>query len=929
MSNGSVQLTIDGLPVTVPIGTSIFDAARMNGIAIPTLCHQQNEVPVGVCRLCIVDTGGRVFAASCVAPAADKMVVTTGSERVKKARRTLIELLMADHPTPCARHDCELETMARLEGIGQPRFAKRLSPRGHDNSSLVISVDHEACILCDRCIRGCDEVRDNNVLGRRGKGFNAGVAFDNNLPMGNSSCISCGECMISCPTGALTNNVQHAELRGEPVEVEQLLTLPCFQKVSGTFLELNKHSVVVRHFQKGDIICREGDYGSTAFYILEGKVETFLNSPIEHVKTVGGATGFLSKLTSFLATGSEDRRLGEDERRTIPIDGPVDLPYNNPVATLGPGDLFGEMACMSLYPYSATVRASTDCVMLEMLRNVLDMTLRGQFWQLDWAGRRGSGRRGISGHLPAFSMASSENAEIPPGLRLRHTFRVFESRQYYLEKLGEPDPNDLDSRVRLTRAELDYVIRVAWAPDQRTLAALSRRSSIVFCDLDAERETERLHSHPVGDCICMVWAPNNVLLTGHSASWSVMGPILTASRRGKSGWNFWYKDPRGWGSGVLCLALSPDGLLLAAGTTGSEVKILGTETRDVLWNLRGHQKDVQCVAWSPDGETLASGSEDGTLRFWEGRNGRRLRKLKGHQKPVNSVIWSPDGRILASSSGDHTIRLWDAIAGREIRVLEGHTGSVATLSFEASGAILVSTASDNSVVFWRCSDGQELGRLRSEHQLNYPQYSSDYEKGRFGLAFHPTKPVLATLDDEDTVIRIWDVDLPVLLSSAAAFPSAHYCNAKVVLLGDSGVGKSGLSLVLSGQPFAPTESTHGRKVWRVSNDEVRINDHRETREILLWDLGGQPGYRLVNQLSLKEVVLALIVFDSRSETDPFAGVRYWDRALRQARLAEGRSDLPLKKFLVAARIDVGRHRSESRMDAEGENEPRVRRILRD
>jgi CRP-like cAMP-binding protein/NAD-dependent dihydropyrimidine dehydrogenase PreA subunit len=351
------------------------------------------------------------------------MVVTTGSDRVKKARRTLIELLMADHPSPCARQQqsggCELETMARLEGVGQPRFAKRLSPRGQDNSSFVISVDHEACILCDRCIRGCDDIRNNYVLGRRGKGFSAGIAFDNNLPMGNSSCVSCGECMISCPTGALTNKstVQAVLPQGEPVDVEQLLTLPYFQKVSGTFLELNKHSVVVRHFKQGDIICREGDYGSTAFYILEGNVEIFLASPIEHVKTAGGATGFLSKLTSFLTPRSEDRRPGEDERRTIPIDAPVDLPYNNPVAQLGPGDLFGEMTCMSLYPRSATVRPSTDCVMLEMLRNVLDIIQRNKTLraQLDEKYRQ----RALDDHLRSVPMFSKLPQEFINDLRPR------------------------------------------------------------------------------------------------------------------------------------------------------------------------------------------------------------------------------------------------------------------------------------------------------------------------------------------------------------------------------------------------------------------------------------------------------------------------------------------------------------------------------
>src|SRR5260370_30526015 len=149
-----VQLTIDGIAVTVPEGTTVFDAARLQGIQIPTLCRQQNETPVGVCRVCVVDVGQRVFAASCVR-AVDhnddkKLVVTTNSDKVRQARRTLIELLMADHPSPCARqrhsNDCELETLAKLEGITHPRLPPTLSPRGQDNSSLVISVRHEACI---------------------------------------------------------------------------------------------------------------------------------------------------------------------------------------------------------------------------------------------------------------------------------------------------------------------------------------------------------------------------------------------------------------------------------------------------------------------------------------------------------------------------------------------------------------------------------------------------------------------------------------------------------------------------------------------------------------------------------------------------------------------------------------------------------------
>jgi CRP-like cAMP-binding protein/ferredoxin len=420
VSDEQVQLTIDGMPVTVPLGTTVFDAARMQGIQIPTLCHQQNETPVGVCRVCVVDVGGRVFAASCVRPAENKMLVNTNSEKVRKARRTLVELLMSDHPSPCARQrnsgDCELETMAEHEGVAKPRFPRRISPRGQDNSSLVIAVDHEACILCDRCIRGCDEIRHNDVLGRRGKGFMAGIAFDYNLPMGNSSCVSCGECMVSCPTGALTNkSIIKTVLPGEPVDVEELLQLSYFQKVSGTFLELNKNAIVRRHFKRGEIVCREGEYGSTAFYILEGQADVFLSTPMAHVKTQGGATGFLSKLSSRLLGRQQERREEEGERHSIPIDAPVNLPYNNPVATLHAGDLFGEMTCMSLYPRSATVRAATDCVMLEMLRNVLDIIQRNKTLkaQLDANYKK----RALDDHLRSVPMFASLTQEFIDLLR--------------------------------------------------------------------------------------------------------------------------------------------------------------------------------------------------------------------------------------------------------------------------------------------------------------------------------------------------------------------------------------------------------------------------------------------------------------------------------------------------------------------------------
>lgn len=382
-----VELTIDDRPVLVPAGTTIFDAARTFNVPIPTLCHQQNETPVGVCRMCVVDIGQRVYAASCVRQVENGMKVKTASDDIKSVRRTLLELLLADHPSPCVRQkttgDCELERLGAEAGIVSSRFPPRPTPRGRDESSASIAIDFEACILCDRCIRGCNEVRHNFVLARRGKGYQAGISFDDNLPMGESSCVSCGECMVSCPTGALTNRkVLSTELgAGGPLSVEELRGLDVFSEVSGTFLSLNSNAVQKRRYKAGDIVCREGDYGSTAFYIVSGKAKVFLSGPMGHVTTKTESQGLLRTLKAAISTRAQHRRTEEkreDDRPFIPIDAPVDLPYANPIAELEPGDLFGEMTCMNQYPRSATVRAKTDCVMLEMLRNVLDVLQRNK-----------------------------------------------------------------------------------------------------------------------------------------------------------------------------------------------------------------------------------------------------------------------------------------------------------------------------------------------------------------------------------------------------------------------------------------------------------------------------------------------------------------------------------------------------------------------
>ena len=211
-----ITLTINGQTVSVPAGTTIWQAARQLGIDIPVLCHDPRLDPVAVCRVCAVDVkGARVAQAACIRQVEAGMEVQTHSERIERSRKMLTELLLADHPTPCAKHqknsDCELELLGEQYGLlakkaaVSVRLPSRITENGHDPSSPVIAVDHNACILCDRCIRGCDEIQNNDVIGRTGKGANAHIGFDLNLPMGNSTCVSCGECASVCPTGALFN----------------------------------------------------------------------------------------------------------------------------------------------------------------------------------------------------------------------------------------------------------------------------------------------------------------------------------------------------------------------------------------------------------------------------------------------------------------------------------------------------------------------------------------------------------------------------------------------------------------------------------------------------------------------------------------------------------------------------------------------------
>ena len=200
----TVHFTLDGQAVTAEAGESLLDVAQRCGTELPHLCHADGLGSPGNCRACVVEVQGeRVLAPSCCRTPAEGMVVQTASDRATRARRTVLELLLADAPaTTALRHDSELARWAEHSQARADRFPRRAAV-GQDASHPAMVVNRDACIQCTRCIRACREVQGNDVLGLAFRGGHAQIVFDQADPMGESTCVACGECVQACPTGAI------------------------------------------------------------------------------------------------------------------------------------------------------------------------------------------------------------------------------------------------------------------------------------------------------------------------------------------------------------------------------------------------------------------------------------------------------------------------------------------------------------------------------------------------------------------------------------------------------------------------------------------------------------------------------------------------------------------------------------------------------
>ncbi len=222
-----VNFTIDGKTVEVPEGTTVLKAAEAAGIHIPTLCYHPALVPFGGCRLCLVEVEGmRTLQPSCTLPASDKMVVHTDTDKVKAARKFVLTLIFSDRNHFCpycqvSGGDCELQNAALDEGMSHWPFQPNWQHYPVDATGQYFVMDHNRCILCHRCVRACGELVGNFTLGIEERGASSMLVADTGVPLGESTCVSCGTCVSVCPTGALIERraaYQGHEKQLEPVQ---------------------------------------------------------------------------------------------------------------------------------------------------------------------------------------------------------------------------------------------------------------------------------------------------------------------------------------------------------------------------------------------------------------------------------------------------------------------------------------------------------------------------------------------------------------------------------------------------------------------------------------------------------------------------------------------------------------------------------------
>ena len=431
---------------------------------------------------------------------------------------------------------------------------------------------------------------------------------------------------------------------------------------------------------------------------------------------------------------------------------------------------------------------------------------------------------------------------------------------------------------RILRGHIDWIGRIAWSPDGKFLASPSFDNTIRIWDV-ATGECEVVLEQHESSVMSVTWSPDgqnlasgsadNTILIWHTSNWKQIKKLNK------------HKD------GVLDVRWSPKKSKLASGSWDDTVQIWDT----TIWkSIQTIQKkgSVFFVSWSKDGLQLASGGSDKTieLRNMNSREDVSISLGEDFKQTIWDSTWFDNNQVIASAVGDNTIRLWNVKTAQQMSIIEGNTDPVICVDISHNNKLLASKSNKGDVYIWRCDNWNQIIHLNQTGTFNPG-----------GLAFHPHAPVLATRCQEDKLIAVWGIDMNLVLGMEPETNAVQYTTAKLVLVGDSGVGKTGLGWRMAHNEFKEHSSTHGQQFWPIPN-LGKIRSDGTQCEAVLWDLAGQPIYRPIHSIFLDNVDASLILFDPTNRTDPLKGVESWLQQLK------GKDQLP-PSILIGARSDRG------------------------
>ena len=387
---------------------------------------------------------------------------------------------------------------------------------------------------------------------------------------------------------------------------------------------------------------------------------------------------------------------------------------------------------------------------------------------------------------------------------------------------------------------------------------------------------------------------------------------------------------------LICITWSPNGRFLATRDTLQNVQIWDFTTGHLRQELTGNRDWIRRLCWAPDGKSIRNGDQvPSSSRIW--RNAEAARNIVAHPgtekapliawnwecsafalvsdhrieirapdgQKVSQVItgfgartrtaaWSPSSEQMALGSDDCIIRIVDMREGRIQHSLEGHTGPITSVAFSPDRNILASRSTDGTMRLWWTETWKPIA-LQDE-AAGKPRWCETPT-----LAFHPNGTLLATIGPKSRSIRVWSVAIDVDPDAQSIEPTIRYTSAKIVIVGESNVGKSCLALRLAEDRYEEQGTTHGMKFWPIS--PLALSSAFETpageqRDVVLWDMGGQDEYRLVHQLFLHDTTLALLLIDPTRGRTAFEEVEGWNKRLQKQLRGRGAT-----KVLVSTKRD--------------------------